>query len=47
MRDEVVNMVKDSVYVTVGLGLITFQRFQVRRREAERQVKRLLDQGSS
>lgn len=47
MRDEVVNLVKESVYVTVGLGLLTFQRIQVHRRDAERQVKRLLDQGSS
>jgi hypothetical protein len=33
--------VKDVTYVTVGLGLLGFQRAQVRRRELERTLRRL------
>lgn len=40
MRDAATNLVKDSIYVTVGLGVLTFQRLQVRRREIERLVER-------
>ncbi len=29
-------LAKDATYVTVGLGLLTYQRVQVRRREFER-----------
>ncbi len=29
-------LARDATYVTVGLGLLTFQRAQVRRREFER-----------
>ncbi len=30
------SLVRDATYVTVGLGLLTYQRAQVRRREFER-----------
>ena len=39
--DDVANAAKDAAYVTVGLGVIAFQRFQVRRNELS---KRLTDQ---
>lgn len=31
---------KEATYVTVGLGLLTYQRAQVRRREFERFLRR-------
>lgn len=31
--DDVANAVKDATYVSVGLGVIAFQRMQVRRNE--------------
>ncbi len=31
---------KEATYVTVGLGLLTYQRAQVRRREIERLLSR-------
>ncbi len=31
--EELANVVKDAAYVSVGLGLIAFQRLQVRRNE--------------
>jgi hypothetical protein len=31
--DEVADVVKDAAYVSVGLGVIAFQRLQVRRNE--------------
>lgn len=31
--DEVADVVKDAAFVTVGLGVIAFQRLQVRRQE--------------
>jgi hypothetical protein len=31
---------REAAYVTVGLGLLTFQRVQVRRREIERSLRR-------
>lgn len=31
--DDVTNAVKDAAYVSVGLGVIAFQRLQVRRNE--------------
>jgi hypothetical protein len=31
--DDVTNVVKDAAYVSVGLGVIAFQRLQVRRNE--------------
>lgn len=33
-------LAKDATYVTVGLGLLGFQRAQVRRREIERRLRR-------
>jgi hypothetical protein len=33
-------LAKDATYVTVGLGLLSFQRAQVRRREFERSLRR-------
>jgi hypothetical protein len=33
-------LAKDATYVTVGLGLLGFQRAQVRRREFERALRR-------
>jgi hypothetical protein len=36
--DEVRQRVRDSLYVGVGLGLLTFQAVQVRRRELEREL---------
>jgi hypothetical protein len=35
-----IELAKDATYVTVGLGLLGFQRMQVRRRELERQLRR-------
>ena len=34
--DDVSNAVKDAAYVSVGLGVIAFQRLQVRRNELEK-----------
>lgn len=34
--DEVAEAVKDAAYVSVGLGVIAFQRLQVRRTELNR-----------
>jgi hypothetical protein len=34
------DLAKDATYVTVGLGLLGFQRAQVRRREFERTLRR-------
>jgi len=33
-------LAKDAAYVTVGLGLLSFQRAQVQRRELERSLRR-------
>jgi hypothetical protein len=33
-------LAKDATYVTVGLGLLGYQRAQVRRREIERSLRR-------
>jgi hypothetical protein len=33
-------LAKDATYVTVGLGVLGFQRAQVRRREFERSLRR-------
>ena len=32
-------LAKDTVYTTVGIGLLTWQRLQVRRREFERAMR--------
>jgi hypothetical protein len=34
------DLAKDATYVTVGLGLLGYQRAQVRRREFERTLRR-------
>jgi hypothetical protein len=34
--DEVTNVVTDAAYVSLGLGLIAFQRLQVRRKAFEK-----------
>ena len=36
--DDVTNFAKDAAYVSVGLGVIAFQRLQVRRNELEKLV---------
>lgn len=36
--DDVTSAVKDAAYVTVGLGVIAFQRFQVRRNELAKAI---------
>lgn len=36
--DDVTNLAKDAAYVSVGLGVIAFQRLQVRRNELEKLV---------
>lgn len=33
------NVAKDATYTTVGLGVLTYQRLQVRRREFERALR--------
>ncbi len=33
-------LARDATYVTVGLGVLGFQRAQVRRREIERRLRR-------
>jgi hypothetical protein len=35
-----VNVVAEATYTVVGLGLLTYQRIQVRRREIERELRR-------
>lgn len=37
--DEVADVVKDAAYVSVGLGVIAFQRMQVRRNELAKALK--------
>ena len=36
--DDLTSVVKDATYVTVGLGVIAFQRLQVRRKELEKEI---------
>jgi hypothetical protein len=36
--DDVANAVKDAAYVSVGLGVIAFQRLQVRRNELTKTI---------
>lgn len=40
VADRVTDLAKDATYVTVGLGVLTVQRIQVRRREIERSLRR-------
>lgn len=34
-----VDLARDTAYTAVGLGLLTYQRLQVRRREIERELR--------
>jgi hypothetical protein len=36
--DDVTNLAKDAAYVSIGLGVIAFQRIQVRRNELEKEI---------
>jgi hypothetical protein len=38
---------RDAVYIAVGLGVLGFQRAQVRRRELQQQVDALLGRATS
>jgi len=40
VAQRAVALAKDAAYVTVGLGLLSYQRMQVRRRELERSRRR-------
>ncbi len=42
--DDVAEVVKDAAYVSVGLGLIAFQRLQVRRNELSKALSGQGDQ---
>jgi hypothetical protein len=37
--DDLTKIAKDAAYVTVGLGVIAFQKLQVQRRELEKRLK--------
>ncbi len=39
ITEKSVELAKDATYTTIGLGLLTFQRAQVRRRELERSLR--------
>jgi hypothetical protein len=36
--DDIANAIKDATYVSVGLGVIAFQRLQVRRNELAKAI---------
>ena len=40
VAQRAVDLAKDAAYVTIGLGLLSYQRIQVRRREFERSLRR-------
>ncbi len=40
VASRALEVAKDATYVAVGLGLLNFQRLQVRRRELERSLRR-------
>ena len=42
--DDVTNAVKDAAYVSVGLGVIAFQRLQVRRNELSKALNSQADE---
>jgi hypothetical protein len=42
--DDVANIAKDAAYVSVGLGVIAFQRLQVRRNELTKTLNEQSDQ---
>lgn len=37
--DEISNVVKEAAYVSVGLGILAFQRVQVRRQELKKALE--------
>ncbi|MDZ7675261.1 MAG: hypothetical protein U5K30_09360 [Acidimicrobiales bacterium] len=41
--DDIQKTVRDSLYVTIGLGVIAFQKAQVQRQELQKQVESNLD----
>lgn len=43
MGDEVVRLLRDSFYVTVGFGVLGIQKLQVRRRDLERRLEPVVD----
>jgi hypothetical protein len=43
VRDEAIGLMRDSLYVTIGFGVIAFQKLQVQRRELEKSLDRHLD----
>lgn len=43
MGDEAARLLRDSFYVTVGFGVLAFQKLQVRRRELTKQLAPLVD----
>lgn len=45
--DEVTKRVQDATYVAIGLGILTFQRAQVRRRELQKDLSRITGRGPS
>ena len=40
LASRAADLAKDATYVTVGMGLLGYQRAQVRRREFERSLRR-------
>jgi hypothetical protein len=42
VRDEAFRFMRDTFYVTVGFGVLTVQKLQVRRRELERTIDQRL-----
>ncbi|MEJ5254702.1 MAG: hypothetical protein WHS89_05075 [Acidimicrobiales bacterium] len=42
MGHDALKLLRDSVYVTVGFGVLAFQKVQVRRRELERSLDQQL-----
>jgi hypothetical protein len=45
--DDVADVMKDAAYVTVGLGVIAFQRLQVRRNELAKALNGSMDEASN
>ncbi|WP_208029202.1 hypothetical protein [Rhabdothermincola sediminis] len=43
MGHDALRLFRDTVYVTVGFGVIAFQKLQVRRRELEKSLEQQLD----
>lgn len=39
IAQRAINLAKDATYITVGFGLLVFQRAQVQRREFERSLR--------